>query len=323
MRSTLGRTKMSSEMYDRDEFALPDLDYTEPPVGSDRRSFMMRSAMAAAIVALGGQVNPLWAQTPAGKPLGDNDVDPNLQVIKNTKGPVMTLVDEFYKVGPGPSSSHTIGPMRITYDFYQRVSKLPADQLAQVTALKVHLFGSLSATGKGHGTERAALAGLIGYEPATIDPVAVLDKMAAEPDKVYPVKLGAKTINASLKDVIYDATKGDFPHANTMRVSLLAGDKVLLEQEYYSVGGGFIEWKGYQPPKKNPPKYPYSNMSQILEHLDRDKISLAQLAYANELSISGRNKAEIDPFLDQILGAMRATVKTGLNAPEGTLPGPI
>ncbi len=72
----------------------------------------------------------------------------------------MTTLDEFYKVGPGPSSSHTIGPMRITYDFYQRCTKLPADQLAQATALKVYLFGSLSATGKGHGTERASLAGL-------------------------------------------------------------------------------------------------------------------------------------------------------------------
>jgi len=64
----------------------------------------------------------------------------------------MTVVEEFYKVGPGPSSSHTIGPMRITYNFYQRCTKLPADQLAQATGLKVHLFGSLSATGKGHGT---------------------------------------------------------------------------------------------------------------------------------------------------------------------------
>ena len=301
---------------------LPELDYSDPQAGSDRRSFMMRSAMATAVVALGGRVNPLWAQTPAGPPIGSQPVDPNLQVIKNSKGPVMTLVDEFYKVGPGPSSSHTIGPMRITYDFYQRASKLPADQLAQATALRVNLFGSLSATGKGHGTERASLAGLIGYEPATIDP-AILDNMAKEPDKVYPVKLGSKTINASLKDIIYDAPKGDFHHPNTMKVSLLAGDKVLLEQEYYSVGGGFIEWKGYQPPKKNTPKYPYSTMAEALAHTQRDKISLAQLAYANELAISGRDKAEIDAFLDKILGAMRATVKTGLNAPPGVLPGPI
>src|SRR6478736_1690939 len=257
---------MDAQIPLNETFALPELDYSSPPTGSDRRTFMMRSAMAAAVVALGGRVNPVWAQTPATRPLGDGDVDPNLQVIKDTKGPVMTLVDEFYKVGPGPSSSHTIGPMRITYNFYQQAAKLPAAQLAQATQLRVNLFGSLSATGKGHGTERAALAGLIGYEPATIDPVAVLDKMAAEPDKVYPVKLGAKTINASLKDVIYDATKGDFPHANTMKVSLLAGDKVLLEQEYYSVGGGFIEWKGYTPPKKNPPKYPYVTMADLLKH---------------------------------------------------------
>ena len=147
--------------------SVPDLDFTEPPAGSDRRSFMMQSAMVTAIVAVGGRASPLFGQVPAQSPLGAKGVDPNLQVVKKSKGPVMTLVDEFYKVGPGPSSSHTIGPMRITYDFYQRAAKLPADQLAQATALKVNLFGSLSATGKGHGTERAALAGLAGYEPAT------------------------------------------------------------------------------------------------------------------------------------------------------------
>ncbi len=307
----------------RETFALPELDYSAPPAGSDRRSFMMQSAMVAAIIAVGGRASPLFGQVPAtAPPLGSQPVDPNLQVVKKSKGPVMTLVDEFYKVGPGPSSSHTIGPMRITYDFYQRASKLPADQLAQATALKVHLFGSLSATGKGHGTERAALAGLAGYEPATIDP-AILDDLIVNQDKVFPVKLGSKTINVSLKDIIYDAPKGEFHHPNTMTVKLLAGDKVLLEQEYYSVGGGFIEWKGYQPPKKNPPKYPYSTMAEVLAHTKRDNITLAQLAYANELSISGRDKAQIDAFLDKILGAMRATVKTGLNAPQGVLPGPI
>src|ERR1700739_610069 len=89
-----------------------------------------------------------------------------LDVVKSSKGPVMTLVDEFYKVGPGPSSSHTIGPMRITYDFYQPCAKLRPAQLAQAPGLKAHLFGSLSATGKGHGTGRACLVGLLGKEPA-------------------------------------------------------------------------------------------------------------------------------------------------------------
>jgi len=109
----------------------------------------------------------------------------------------MTVVEEFYKVGPGPSSSHTIGPMRITYNFYQRCTKLPADQLAQATGLKVHLFGSLSATGKGHGTERASLAGLVGKEPATVDPL-FLDEMAAKPDQSYPVFEGATAFAVEL-----------------------------------------------------------------------------------------------------------------------------
>jgi L-serine dehydratase len=97
----------------------------------------------------------------------------------------------------------------------------------------------------------------------------------------------------------------------------------LLEQEYYSVGGGFIEWKGYTPPKKNPPKYPYSTMAELLKHCDANKLSVAQVAMANETSISGRSEAEINAFLDKMLGAMRSIVKTGLDAPTETLPGPI
>ena len=234
----------------------------------------------------------------------------------------MTIVDEFYKVGPGPSSSHTIGPMRITYDFYQRCTKLPADQLAKATALKVHLFGSLSATGKGHGTERAALAGIIGKEPATIDPL-FLDELAAKPDQTFPVKLGSAKFNVSLKDIIYDAPKGDFPHPNTMTCKLMAGDKVLLEQEYYSVGGGFIEWKGYQPPKKGAPKYPYATMKELLAHAEKNNLTIAQVAMANEVAVSGKSEAEINAFLDKISTAMVNIVKSGLAAPTATLPGPI
>src|SRR4051794_32414660 len=167
-------------------------------------------------------------------------LSPDLNVVKQSKGPVMTLADEFYKVGPGPSSSHTIGPMRITYDFYQRCTKLPPEKLDTVTGMKVYLFGSLSATGKGHGTERAALAGVIGKEPATVEP-AFLDGLVEKPDQSFPVKLGSKQFMVSLNDIIYDAPKGNFPHPNTMTCKLMAGTEVLLEQEYYSVGGGFIE----------------------------------------------------------------------------------
>jgi L-serine dehydratase len=251
-------------------------------------------------------------------------LSPDLEVVKEQKGPVMTILDEFYKVGPGPSSSHTIGPMRITYDFYQRCTKLPGDQLAKSTALKVYLYGSLSATGKGHGTERAALAGLVGKEPATVDP-AFLDGLRDQPNQSFPVQLGSKTVNVTLQDIVFGPVEGDFPHPNTMRCKLMgSGDNVIFEKEYYSVGGGFIEWKDYTPPKKNPPKYPYTNMKELRQHAEQNHLSIAQVVLANEMAIPGRSQEEVYAFIDKITGAMVAIVKSGLNAPEGSLlPGPI
>ena len=301
---------------------------TEVPAGVDRRAFLMRTAtIGAAAVMTGCTADQKAAQVggttpPAAPPQASTNMSPDLDVVKRAKGPVLTTLDEFYKVGPGPSSSHTIGPMRITYDFYQRCTKLPPDQLSKATSMKVHLYGSLSATGKGHGTERASLAGLIGKEPATVDPL-FLDGLRDNPDQTFPVKLGDKTLTVSLKDVIYDAPKGDFPHPNTMTCQLMAGDTVLYELEYYSVGGGFIEWKGYQPPKKGQPKYPYSTMKELQEHAEKNKLSVAQLVMANEVAVSGKSEAEVNAFADKILNAMVATVNAGLNAPEGVLPGPI
>ncbi len=322
---------MSVDNVKEDGF-VPDDDLASAtvPEGWDRRAFMMRSAMIGAVAVLSGCSPPTPKETadqaasaPPVAPVGSKtDMSADLDVVKKSKGPVMTTLEEFYKVGPGPSSSHTIGPMRITYDFYQRCTKLPADQLAKATALRVHLFGSLSATGKGHGTERAALAGIIGKEPATIDPL-FLDELAAKPDQTFPVKLGSATFNSSLKDIIYDAPKGDFPHPNTMTCKLLAGDTVLLEQEYYSVGGGFIEWKGYQPPNKGQPRYPYATMKELQEHAVNNKLTIAQLAMANEVAVSGKSEAEITAFLDKISTAMVNIVKSGLAAPTATLPGPI
>jgi len=317
-----------------DEKEFPEQELPEAPEGVDRRAFLMRSASIGAAAVMTGCSAEQKAQqvgttpppqTPAQLASVDNPstkLSPDLNVVKKEKGPVMTTLDEFYKVGPGPSSSHTIGPMRITYDFYQRALKLPPDQLAKVTSMKVHLYGSLSATGKGHGTERAALAGIIGKEPATVEP-EFLDGLASNPNQTFPVKLGAKTINVSLKDIIYDAPKGEFPHPNTMTCKLMAGDSVVNELEYYSVGGGFIEWKGYQPPKKGQPKYPYATMAELLGHANRNKISIAQLVMENEKAVSGKSEAEINAFADKILTAMSNIVGAGLKAPQGTLPGPI
>jgi L-serine dehydratase len=284
----------------------------------------MRSSLIGATAVMTGRVVSAQERTNRSKGTPPTPaLSPNLEVVKESKGPILTTLDEFYKVGPGPSSSHTIGPMRITYDFYQRCTKLPADQLSNATALKVYLFGSLSATGKGHGTERAALAGLVGKEPATVDP-AFLDGMKDKPDQSFPVTLGSKNINVTLNDIVFDAVEGKFPHPNTMTAKLMAGNKVLLEQEYYSVGGGFIEWKGYQAPKKNAPKYPFGTMKELRQHAEKNNLSIADVMLANEMAIPGRTQEEVYAFIDKITGAMTAIVKSGLNAPEDSvLPGPI
>ncbi len=319
---------MKSEKNDHETSFLPEPSPAEVPQGVDRRAFMMRSAMIGATAVLTGcapatpQQTATAAATATPPPQPTGNVSPELDVVKKSKGPVMTTLEEFYKVGPGPSSSHTIGPMRITYDFYNRCTKLPADQLAKVTGLKVHLYGSLSATGKGHGTERAALAGIIGKEPATVEP-EFLDSLVSNPKQTFPVKLGDKTLTLSLADIVYDAPKGEFPHPNTMTCKLMGGETVIHELEYYSVGGGFIEWKGYEPPKKGQPKYPYATMKELQAHAESNKLSVAQVVMANEVAVSGKSEAEINAFIDKIGTAMVNIVKAGLKAPESTLPGPI
>ena len=297
----------------------------ELPEGFDRRAFMMRSAMFGATAVLTGCAAPTEQQVAATPPPPAPAVpslSEDLDVVKKSKGPVMTTLDEFYKVGPGPSSSHTIGPMRITYDFYQRCTKLPADQLAKVTGLKVHLFGSLSATGKGHGTERAALAGIIGKEPATVEP-EFLDGLAAKPDQTFPVKIGDKTLTMSLKDIVYDEPKGNFPHPNTMTCKLMGGDTVLYEQEYTPSVAGSSSGRAISRPRRGSPSIRYSTMQELQAHAVKNKLSVAQLVMANEVAVSGKSEAEINAFIDKIHTAMVNIVKAGLKAPQSTLPGPI
>jgi len=299
----------------------PSPHTSKAPVAFNRREFGYTVLAASASALLTGCSQQKSVEQAAQPAPAAPALSPDLAVVQTSKGPVMTTLEEFYKMGPGPSSSHTMGPMRITYDFFQRVSKLPEDQLQRATGLKVHLFGSLSATGKGHGTDRASLAGLLGKAPATCPP-QFLDGLAANPDQAYKVTLGPKTLDLTLKDIIFDATKGEFHHPNTMTAKLLAGDQTIYELEYYSVGGGFIEWKGYKPPDKGQPKYPFDHARDLKTYLIDDKIPLPQLLLQNEMAISGRSEKEIWEFLDQVAEVMVRGVDTGLTV-ESVLPGPI
>jgi L-serine dehydratase len=162
---------------------------------------------------------------------------------------------------------------------------------------------------------------LLGKAPATCPP-EFLDGLATNPDQTYKVTIGPKTLDLSLKDVIFDAPKGEFHHPNTMTAKLLAGNETLYELEYYSVGGGFIEWKGYKPPDKGQPKYPFEHAKDLNKYLIDDKIPLSKLLLVNEMAISGKSEKDIREFLDQVSEVMVRGVDTGLTV-ESVLPGPI
>ena len=317
--------EINPDEVDRDDLLgnTNDLISQEIPPGVDRRNFLMRSAVVGAAAIMTGRNLIAADRTHEAVRSIPLPLSRGLYLHAAAAGPIVITADEFYKVGPGPSSSHTIGPMRITYDFYQRCAKLPADQLAKATELRVNLFGSLSATGKGHGTERAALAGLIGMEPATVDPL-FLDGLRDKPDQSFKVKLGGKEMPSRSRTSSTTLPKATSITKTRWSAIFWPATKMLLQLEYYSVGGGFIEWKGYTPPKKNAPKYPFQTMKELRAHADNNKLSIGQVILANEMSIAGKTEAEVNAFIDKIINAMLATVKSGLSMPEdGVLPGPI
>lgn len=239
------------------------------------------------------------------------------------KEAITTSVFDLFKIGPGPSSSHTIGPMKAAYDFLQRTYALPGDLLLEPLQIKIHLYGSLSATGKGHGTDRAVIAGLLGWLPDTCEPNA-FTALLKNADDAYPITIQNKPLTLTAKSIAFERGRYDSPHPNTLVFRLLSNGKVILEEEYYSVGGGFIQRKSEDPQAASAktPAFPFSTMKELKEHLVKNKISLTDLMIANEMALTGLIRKEIYQKIDDILETMHKAVKRGLRH-KGVLPGTI
>jgi L-serine dehydratase len=242
-------------------------------------------------------------------------------MIKNIQ-PVTTSLFDLFKVGPGPSSSHTIGPMKAAYDFLQRIGRLPEPILATSTGIEAVLYGSLAATGAGHGTDRAIAAGLLGKLPEECEPAWFSRLML--PGSAYQIRIGGHTVPFAPEHVRFERGRFQFHHPNTLQLRMMNGTSVLMEEEYYSVGGGFIHRKGEttEDLPARVPKYPYSSMSGLKQLLIDEQISLAELILRNEESVSGMDRTHIYHKIDAILRFMHEAVKRGLQA-EGELPGTI
>ncbi len=238
--------------------------------------------------------------------------------------PITLRLLEIFRIGLGPSSSHTVGPMRAAARFREG---LLARGLAPAR-LEVDLKGSLSATGRGHGTLQAVLAGLHGWDPETCDVDAVHalpERLAADPR----VPLGAGHVHlapASVRFLAHAEGRDEgLAHPNTLVLRARdAQGRVLLEEPWCSVGGGFVcrpEWvtRPIAHPGLPAPRHPFHNGATLLEQARRHGLPIGEVVLENERAW-GASPEEVHAGLDRVWEAMRACVARGLER-EGVLPG--
>ena len=231
-------------------------------------------------------------------------------------------VFDLFKIGIGPSSSHTVGPMRAAARFAEGLRR---DDLLQSTAkVCVELYGSLGATGKGHGSDKAVLLGLLGEHPDSVD-TTTIEQRLSEIRKAGEIPLlGEKTIRFVEKEHLAMIRKPLPFHPNGM--IFRAFDEAGLQtrsREYYSVGGGFVvddEAAGADRivEDKTQLAYPFTTAKQLLAHCAEHKLSISQVMLANEAA--WRPEAETRERLLHIWQVMQDCVNAGCNN-EGIMPG--
>ena len=238
-------------------------------------------------------------------------------------------VFDLFKVGIGPSSSHTVGPMRAAHTFAQHL--VSHAHLSRVASISVDLYGSLAATGKGHATFTAIMLGLEGYAPDTILPSEVADTLARQ-EREGTVRLAAQLANTGhpieyrIEDMVLRPLTVLPFHTNGMKFVARDGEgTALLDETYFSVGGGFIVREGsedevagklHDAVKEKP--FPFTTGAQLLEHCASQNKSFAEIMLANELV--NRSETEVREGLIHIWRVMEACKDAALTR-EGVLPG--
>ncbi|MCO5072876.1 MAG: L-serine ammonia-lyase [Rhizobiaceae bacterium] len=239
-------------------------------------------------------------------------------------------VFDLFKIGIGPSSSHTMGPMTAAARFLEELlgNDWPRPAGARVDRVAASLHGSLAYTGVGHGTDRAVILGLSGLTPLTVDPDAV-DGIIAQVEaqqRVSPPGHPSYRFDRA-HDLVLDKKTPLPGHANGMVFYAYdASDRLLLKRIYYSVGGGFVVSDEELQRQKTSSKastgkrvpYPFRNAAEMLAMASRSGLSIAEMKRANEES--HRSREELDAGLDDIWSAMLGCIERGLSQ-EGIMPG--
>lgn len=231
-------------------------------------------------------------------------------------------VFDLFSIGIGPSSSHTVGPMKAAQRF---VTQLTKDQLLnKTTRVTIELFGSLAFTGKGHGTDAAILLGLEGHLPDSVDPAIIKPRAAAitEGERINLNGQHAITFNYPA-DMIFNFKDLLPMHTNGMRYSAYDDQQQILNQQiYYSIGGGFIldETEASHPRASttNDMPYPFDHAKTLLTLCEQNNMTISELMMANETSL--RSEQEVRAGLLKIASIMRSCIDTGCLT-AGILPG--
>lgn len=234
----------------------------------------------------------------------------------------MISVFDMFKIGIGPSSSHTVGPMKAGKEFADLL--VTQGLMPSVTRVAVDVYGSLSLTGKGHHTDIAIIMGLAGNMPDTVD----IDSI---PAFIRDVELRQKLMLANgLHEVDFPREGGmvfrsdNLPlHENGMQIHAFAGDEKVLSKTYYSIGGGFIvdeEHFGKAAVNAVSVPYPFNSAAEILANCEQTGMSISGMVMQNELAM--HSKEDIESYFTAIWQTMRACIDRGLNT-EGVLPGPL
>ncbi|MGB8478024.1 MAG: L-serine ammonia-lyase [Acidobacteriaceae bacterium] len=233
---------------------------------------------------------------------------------------MMTSLFDLFKIGIGPSSSHTVGPMRAARRF---VLELETAGLLQETArVRVELYGSLALTGHGHGTDRAILLGLLGEQPDKVDPAAI-DGIVQKIRDAHALPLLGKHVVPfdEADDLVWHRAEALAAHPNGMRYAAFDENGAVLRQQiFYSIGGGFIRADGEEieaGESANIP-YPFQSAAELMEIAERNRLAIWELILANE-SVA-RSEVEVRAGIRAIWTTMQQCAERGLTT-EGTLPG--
>ncbi|EDQ7902613.1 L-serine ammonia-lyase, partial [Salmonella enterica subsp. diarizonae] len=229
---------------------------------------------------------------------------------------------DIFKIGIGPSSSHTVGPMNAGKCFIDRLTD--SGDLPRTTRITVDLYGSLSLTGKGHATDTAIIMGLAGNTPqdVNIDSIPAFIQEVARSSRLS-VAGGAHVVDFPVADSILFHAETLARHENGMRITAWNGQKLLLRKTYYSIGGGFIveeERFGQSHDVEKSVPYDFHSASELLTLCERQGLSVSGLMMQNELAL--RSKEQIDAGFARIWQVMAAGIERGMNT-EGVLPGPL